>query len=99
MGGTSECGGVQANTGDGTTSASRYGGCTGGDEHAGGVRTNEHKASAGVANERARTLMAAGMAAAGILCGPPPPFIIIFYLFILVIFLVIFTYKYVHNIF
>ena len=42
-------------------------------------------------------MTAAGMAAAGILCGPPPsPFL----LFILsVILFVIFTYKYVHNTF
>ena len=95
VGGTSECGGVQANTGDGTTSASRYRGCTGGMNMpwGGGVRTNEHKASAGVANERARMLTAAGMVAAGILCGPPPsPF---YYYFLVLFFSSFFSYIYI----
>ena len=63
-----------------------------GDKHA-REGTNKHKVSAGGPNKRRgmnAAMMAAEMAAVGILCGPP---------LLLFIYLAIFTYKYVHNIF
>ena len=86
VGGTSECGGVQANTGDGTTSVSRYGGCTGGMNMPwGGGGTNERTQGERGGCERAHTNAdGSGNGGSGDTMWPPspsplpPPFIIIF---------------------
>ena len=97
VGGTSECGGVQASTGDSTTSASRYEGCTGEgmNMHWEGGTNKRTQGKRGGCERVCTNADGSGNGGSGDTMWPPFPF----YYYFLVFLIVIFTYKYVHNIF